>query len=401
MSSNVRKIAVVIPKYGLVGGAESFSAELTQRIAQDSRYEVHVFAQNWSDHSRRITFHKVPRILFPRFLSTAYFAYLADWMMARMNFDLIHSHERILRADLFSMHGIPHRIWITEVRNKRMGLFDRVTAHIEKRLVQNPACQRFLAVSSLVKEKFLQEYHDIHPNKVQVIHPGVDIQRFQRLNRDSCREEIRKHFGIGSQETVILFVSMNFELKGLDLLMMAVAKFISLYPAKKIKLLIVGKGDVKKFQKFANNLGIGDHVLFAGVVPQEKLDGIYLASDIFSLLSKFDTFGIAVLEAMGAFLPVIISNRVGAKDVIKEGRNGFIIENTAQAEEIANRIHLLTQEEIRQKLGEESFLIASQHTWEVAAEKVKEIYGELFHSRRDGSVFSSPAISGKEKPWTR
>ena len=46
-----KKIAVVIPKFGLVGGAENFASELTTRIASDPRYDVHVFANRWSEAS--------------------------------------------------------------------------------------------------------------------------------------------------------------------------------------------------------------------------------------------------------------------------------------------------------------------------------------------------------------
>ena len=70
----VYRIAVVIPKYGLTGGAEGFTAELTERIAGDPRYEVHVFANRWEKHSHRITFHQVPVITFPKFLTTISFA---------------------------------------------------------------------------------------------------------------------------------------------------------------------------------------------------------------------------------------------------------------------------------------------------------------------------------------
>ena len=67
---DMHKIAVIIPKYGLVGGAERFVQELTERIARNPRYDIHVFANRWRVNSERVTFHKVPLITFPRFLTT-------------------------------------------------------------------------------------------------------------------------------------------------------------------------------------------------------------------------------------------------------------------------------------------------------------------------------------------
>lgn len=381
MSSKVYRIAAVIPKYGLVGGAEGFAAELTERIARNDRYEIHVFANKWLKETSRILFHKIPIISFPKFLTTLSFAYFAGRKIASMKFDLIHTHERIFQADLFTMHGIPHRIWVTEIRKKNMSLFDVATRWVEKCLVQNQRCQRFLTVSRLVKEKFLQEYGHVDCERIQIIYPGVDIQRFQRLDRDECRNEIRRHWDIDAKDLVILFVSMNFEIKGLADLMVGLAKLKSKYPQKKFKLLIIGKGNVRKFGKLAHQLGIQDHVLFLGVVHKEMLDRIYLAGDIFAMLSQFDTFGIAVLEAMAASLPVLISGNVGARDIVGEGTNGFVLENTNSPDEICDKIGLLSNEEFRSRMGDQALKTASRFTWEAAAKKVENIYEDLLGDR--------------------
>jgi UDP-glucose:(heptosyl)LPS alpha-1,3-glucosyltransferase len=381
MPPKVYKIAVVIPKYGLVGGAEGFAAELTERIARNDRYEVHVFANKWLKGSPRILFHKIPIITFPKFLTTVSFAYFAGRKIGSMDFDLIHTHERIFQAHLFTMHGIPHRIWVTEVRKKNMSLFDAATKWVEKCLVQNQSCQVFLTVSRLVKEKFLQEYGHVDCKRIQIIYPGVDIQRFQRLDRGECRNEIRRRWGIDAKDFVLLFVSMNFEIKGLAELMAGLAKLKSKYLPQKFKLLVIGKGNVRKFRKLAHRLGIQDHVLFLGVVRKETLDRIYLAGDLLAMLSQFDTFGIAVLEAMAASLPVLISGNVGAKDIVGEGTNGFVLENTDSPDEICEKIGFLLNEESRSKMGDQALKTASRFTWEAAVQRVENIYEDLLGAR--------------------
>ncbi len=371
---------MVIPKYGLIGGAEGFAAELTERIAENHRYDIHVFANRWQSYSSRILFHKIPVISTPKFLTTFSFAYFANRLISKTHFDLVHTHERIFQADLFTMHGIPHRLWVAEVRKRNMGLFDRVTKWVEKSLVQNQRCKRFSTVSHLAKETFLREYPQIDSNQVQIIHPGVDFQRFQILNRDECREEIRRHLRLTPREFLILFVSMNFEIKGLTELMAGLAKLKSKHHVNRFKLLVIGKGNVKKFGKLARQLEITDHILFLGVVPREELIRFYIASDVFSMLSKFDTFGISVLEAMAASLPVIISNNVGARDIVRQGENGFIIANPSFAEEIADRIASLTDEGVRRKLGKESRITAGNHGWEAVAQRVQALYEEILNS---------------------
>ena len=375
MTETPKKIAVVIPKYGLVGGAERFAFELTERLSLNKKYDFHVFANKWQSNSDRITFHKVPIIRFPRFLTTISFAYFVGHKISKMNFDLVHTHDRIFDADIFTMHGIPHRIWVHEVRKKSMSLFDRATCTVEGYLVNNTRCKRFLPVSSLTKEKFLQEYK-IESEKIQVIHPGVDIERFQRFDREHCRRKIRKHFGIDSSDLVILFVSMNFEIKGLDHVMAAIEKAKTSYPSQNLKLLVVGKGDYEKYSALAQQTGIKDNVIFAGV-QKENLEKIYLASDIFMMLSRFDTFGMTVLEAMAASLPVIISSNVGAKDLVREGKNGFVIEDTNNIDMICDRIGSMLDSKARNAMAKEAHNTALNNRWDAVAKMVENIYEKL------------------------
>ena len=374
MLLNAKKIAIVIPKYGLLGGAERFAYELTERLSLNEKYDFHVFANRWQSDSDRITFHKVPIIRFPRFLTTISFAWFANRKISKMNFDLIHTHDRIFDADIFTMHGIPHRIWVHEVRKKFMSLFDRATCWVERHLVNNTRCEKFLPVSSLTKAKLLKEYR-IEPEKIQVIHPGVDIERFQRLDRARCRKEIREQFGIGPSDIVIIFVSMNFEIKGLDYVIAAIGKAKASYPSHNFKLLVVGKGDYKKYSALAQKAGIKDDVIFSGV-QKKNLGKIYLASDIFMMLSRFDTFGMTVLEAMAASLPVIISSNVGAKDLVKEGINGFVIEDTDNADMICEKIGFMLDNKTRITMAEEAHNTALNNSWDAVAEKVEGLYEE-------------------------
>lgn len=380
LMSPVRKIAVLIPKYGLVGGAEQFAREMTERIASNPRYDVHVFANRWLTDSDRVTFHKVPLTAFPRFLTTISFAFFAGQKVAKMKFDLIHAHDRIFHADIFTMHCTPHRLWVHDVRKKAMSLFDYGTTWVEKKLLNNRQCTKFLPVSNMTKEMFLKEY-DLDPRQIQVIHPGVDVEKFHAFDRQLCRHEIREHFGIDLLDTVILFVSMNFEIKGLDRLMEALARLKTAQRSASFKLLVVGKGDRGKYTRLAKEMGIEENVLFAGVIEKDELAKIFLASDVYAMLSKFDAFGMAVLEAMAASLPVIVSSNVGAKDLVIHAGNGFIVEEEREAGEIAGMIGLLLDRELRHRMGREAYQTALANTWEVAAKKVEMIYEQLLSSR--------------------
>lgn len=365
---------MVIPKYGLVGGGEQFASHLTEIIAQNPRYDVHVFANKWKAVSGNVSFHFVPMLRFPRFLTTISFAFFANAAIACRGFDLIHTHDRIFHADVFTMHGVPHRFWVREVRKKGMSLFDRVTAWVEQRLIADHRCRFLLPVSSLAMEKFSQEFA-VDSSRVRVIHPGIEFARFDLPGREEKRETIRKKIGVSADDFLVLFVGMNFELKGLQATLSALAKAKVKLPGKGMKLLVVGKGDQGKYRKIAADLGVGGDVILAGV-QSEGIEAIYAASDVCALLSGFDTFGMTVLEAMAASLPVIISTQVGARDIVTDGEHGFIVAKD-DAETVSAHLVSLCDEQRRARMGRAARQRASEHSWDEVAGKVVTIYEEI------------------------
>ena len=84
------RVAVVIPKYGLIGGAEGFVFNLTERLAQRDDFDVHVIANQWRQGEASITFHKVPRIRFPRWLQPISFAYFVQKTIQEYKFAEFH-----------------------------------------------------------------------------------------------------------------------------------------------------------------------------------------------------------------------------------------------------------------------------------------------------------------------
>jgi UDP-glucose:(heptosyl)LPS alpha-1,3-glucosyltransferase len=376
----MKNIAVVIPKYGLIGGAEQFASELTPRLCVHNDYNFHVFANRWQKSDAPITFHQIPIISFPKFLTTLSFAYFVQRRINRNNFSLVHSHERIFAADIFTLHGIPHRYWVHNVRRKQMSLYDLATDWVEKKLVYESNCKKFIAVSNLTKDIFLKEYK-VDSEKVTVINPGVNLNDYAAKDRELCRTKIRKEYGFSPDEPVILFASMNFEIKGLDAVLLALARIKA--RGKNFKLIVAGKGNIKKYFQMARKTQIADSVVFTGSLNKEKLIQLYLAGDIYVMLSKFDTFGMVVLEAMAAGLPVIISGNVGAKDLVREGENGFVVSDTSDADYVAAKIAVLFDENIRSSMAREALATAARNTWAQVTAQYSEIYASVLATREN------------------
>ena len=366
------KIATVIPKYGLVGGAEAFAYELTERLAQREGFQIHVFANQWRQEKSTIAFHKVPVLKFPRFLRQISFGYFSNERIRLQDYDLIHSHDRIFWMDVLTMHSIPHKTWIKEVRHKRPSLFDRSMAWVEKKGLYGPPTPMLMPVSYLVKDELLK-YYDIPESKIRVVHPAVSLERFSTSRKEKFRHEIRQMHRLSGDDIVVLFVGMNFEVKRLDLIMRGISDLRRKgRNFRQVKLMVVGKGNQEHYRRLAYDLDIGERVIFVDVT--REVEKYFLASDIFAMPSVFDTFGIAVLEAMAAGLPVIITRSVGACDLVKQGVQGFILREKPSPSEFGENLLVLLNKENRIKMGEEARRVALRHTWDHTADQVADVY---------------------------
>jgi UDP-glucose:(heptosyl)LPS alpha-1,3-glucosyltransferase len=116
-------------------------------------------------------------------------------------------------------------------------------------------------------------------------------------------------------------------------------------------------------------------VVFTGVT--REVEKYYMAADIFILPSRFDTFGLVVLEAMAAGLPVIISHNVGARDLVEPGVNGFVLSEDPSISERAKSLTSLLDPEKRKLMGENGRKVACLHSWDKTADRVADLYRQI------------------------
>ena len=166
------------------------------------------------------------------------------------------------------------------------------------------------------------EWLGLQPSAFVVPNP-VDVTEFEKL---PPRGLFRKAWGIPEEKDVVLFLGRIDPQKGLDVTLHSFAKATVSHP--KAILVLAGPeedGYVQALKKMAEKLGIMDRVLFTGFLESKARLTALVDSDVFILTSYSENFGIAVVEAMAAGLPVIISDRVGiAKDLRRE-RAGVVV----------------------------------------------------------------------------
>jgi UDP-glucose:(heptosyl)LPS alpha-1,3-glucosyltransferase len=117
-------------------------------------------------------------------------------------------------------------------------------------------------------------------------------------------------------------------------------------------LLVVGKGNIPRYERLAQRLGLQENAIFCSF--QEQMPPFYGAADIFVLPSYYDPFGNACLEAMACGLPVITTRETGVSELILHGRSGFIMDNPENTLALANWLEALEDPDLRRSIGAEA-----------------------------------------------
>ena len=377
-------IAMIVPTFGRVGGAENLVVELCDCLHREHGMVIEVLAHRFETTIEGIHPHRIPIWPFPKWMRPYSFAWGVERALRRIPHDLVHSHERIFCADVFSIHGMPHHLWIRDVRRKSMSLFDRATARVERTGYTHPETRLLLPVSRLVGQAVIDTYPGIR-ERVQVLHPGVAARRFATCHQSEVKAAAKVAFGLSPSDTVLLFVGMNFEVKRLQLVMEALATLgRPTLEAQKLKLLVIGKGDIARYNRLAAELGIAKNVCFAGV--QTDMVRSYAAGDVFVMPSRMDTFGLVVLEALAAGLPVILSERVGAVDVVRKAGCGIVLEADPDQAVLAEVISEMLDVDRRTLMGRSAHTLASSYDWQTVTSRLVRHYESLLQQRkRSGS----------------
>jgi len=192
----------------------------------------------------------------------------------------------------------------------------------------------------------------------------------------------KKHPELVDARIVLFFGRINFK-KGLDILVNAFEKV----KAKDAVLLIVGpdnEGYGKRVRGWVKNLGVGERVIFKGLVAGSEKWEVLSAADIFVLSSYTENFGISVVEAMGMKIPVVISDKVNIWREIKAANAGVVVpcDVDATATAIDN---LLLDSDLASKMGGNGRYEAEKtFNWETVGAQLEMHYKKLI-SFRSGS----------------
>ncbi len=179
-----------------------------------------------------------------------------------------------------------------------------------------------LLLSSVEGEAF-QRYYNTPSERLRLIPPGIKRDRVRNEESQVQGDKVREEFDIGPEEKLIAFLGSDYKRKGLDRLLLAV----SALPEEergKVKILVIGRDKrLPEFYGLANNLNIGDNVIFVG--QRDDVPSLLFASDYLAHPAYLENSGNAILEAVVAGLPVLCTEKCGNSFYIKDHQLGWVI----------------------------------------------------------------------------
>jgi glycosyltransferase involved in cell wall biosynthesis len=248
-----------------------------------------------------------------------------------------------------------------------------------------PRVQAITCNSHYTKSTILKEF-SVPPEKLSVFYDPV-VERKSSLSR----QELRREFGITDDDLVIGHVGGMIPQRDQNTLIQAIASVRRRYD--KTRLLLIGDGPKRaELESLVSALGIEGVVAFVGYT--DRIGDYLKVMDIYVNPTLDEGFGIAVVEAMLAGLPVVLANAGAHPELVHDGTSGFLYQG-GDAEALASIIERLTASlELREIIGTAAQARAMTN---FSPERYSKAF--LSHAVATVETFNASASSFRRKGW--
>jgi glycosyltransferase involved in cell wall biosynthesis len=230
---------------------------------------------------------------------------------------------------------------------------------------------RIIVVSNATKNYVLSLGAD--PDKIRVLHNGVDLSRFKPLS--GAKAEMRKKLGVPEDASVVLTVRRLVYKNGIDTLIESARIAVKKNP--NLVFIAVGKGpDFEEVKRQIERLGLQRNFRFTGFVADDDLPFYYNVADFFVLPSKSgEGLPLVALEAMACGLPVIATNVGGTSEVMDEKYGQLVPPNSPDS--LAKAILEFSSRDMAFFKKDLRMIVERRYSWDKNVEKLVKIYEEL------------------------
>lgn len=299
------------------------------------------------------------------------------WRLARflrgMRADIVQTHKygaNISGIAGARLAGVPVRIsTVHAMQHWRLGR----RVHVDRALI--PWRDAVVCVSESVRGEYLSETA-CPPDACRVVYNGVDLTRFEQPSR---REAIRDELGIPRDVPVVGNVARLVPLKNHRAFLHMAAAIRARRP--ETRFLVVGEGPLRgDLEAEAGSLGLAGVVHFTG--SRRDVPDLLGAMDCFLLTSRLEGFGLVVVEAMAAGVPVVASDLGSLREILRPPEAGLVFP-AGDVEAGANRVlGLLDDDALRIRLRNGGHARSRDFAIERMGEEMTRLYHELLQGKR-------------------
>jgi D-inositol-3-phosphate glycosyltransferase len=247
-----------------------------------------------------------------------------------------------------------------------------------------------LVANTPAEARDLVELYGAAYDRVSVVPPGVDLERFSPVSARE-RRAIRRRLGFAQDAYVVAFVGRIQPLKAPDVLLRAAADLRTRDPdiGRRLVVAVCGGPSGSGLERptalmdLAAELGIADAVRFLPPQPRDALADLYRAVDLLAVPSHNESFGLVALEAQACGTPIVAAAVGGLRTVVQDARSGVLVNSHRSADWAAVLGSLLGAPRRRAELSRGAVRHAREFSWNRTASGLLAAYRDTLAGHRD------------------
>ncbi|WP_110239678.1 D-inositol-3-phosphate glycosyltransferase [Nocardioides gilvus] len=301
------------------------------------------------------------------------------------HYDVVHSHYWLsgqvgaLARDRWNVPLVHSMHTMAKVKNAALAAGDspEPTSRVigEEQVVE--AADMLIANTVLEADQLVSLY-GADPDRVRVVHPGVDLSVFGQHDK----AQVRRELGLPIDASVLLFAGRIQPLKAPDVLLRAVAVLLERDPQLRSQLVVPivggpsgsGLAHPESLASLSAELGLDDVVRFVPPVGQAQLAKWYAAATLVAVPSYNESFGLVAAEAQAAGTPVVAAAVGGLTTVVVDEVSGLLVDTHTPQDWADALRRIVTDPDLRSRLAAGATRQAATFAWERTAELTLEAY---------------------------
>ncbi|MCB0077681.1 MAG: WecB/TagA/CpsF family glycosyltransferase [Anaerolineales bacterium] len=291
--------------------------------------------------------------------------------LMRRHFDAFWEPAHVLPPSA-ALHGIPSLVNVhdlgyeafPEAHTAAQRFYLRATTRYHAR-----AATHLVTISEATRRDLVARY-GADPQRISVVYPGVDHQRFQPLTDPTAAPQIRARYSDGAR--YLLYVGTLQPRKNVARLVRAFGRITAQHP--EVRLLLAG-GAGWLDDGLQREIARTAQVQRLGYVPDDMLPALIASAEVLCFPSLFEGFGLPVLEAMACGTPVLTSNSSSLPEAA--GDAALLVDPLDEAQIADGMARLLADAALRQQLRERGLAHAAAFTWQRSAAGIWQLLQRL------------------------